>query len=99
MKEVSVKPLFDRVIVRKDDASMSKSGFHMPDSIKGRAVLGTVVSVGPGMRKPDGGFIEPCVKTNDRVFLREFTGYVVEWDGEQLFVYQENEIIGVVAEE
>lgn len=99
MKEFGVQPLFDRVFVKKDDASTTKSGFHLPETVKGRAVLGTVVAVGPGMRsQEDGKYITPCVKIGDRVFLREFTGYVVNWEGEQVFVYQENELIGVVKE-
>lgn len=97
MKECSVQPLFDRVFVKKDDANTTKSGFIMPQTVKGRALLGTVVAVGPGMRSTeDGKYITPCVKVGDRVFLREFTGYVIECDGEQLFVFQENEILGVV---
>lgn len=99
MKDFPVQPLFDRVFVRKDDASTTKSGFHLPESVKGRAVLGTVVAVGPGMRsQEDGKFITPCVKAGDRVFLREFTGYVVNYGGEQVHVFQENEIIGVLKE-
>lgn len=95
-KPFPVHPLFDRVFVRKDDASMTDSGFHLPETVKGRAVTGTVVAVGDGMRKPDGGWITPCLKPGDRVFLREFTGYVVRWGAEDVHVFQENEILGVI---
>lgn len=98
MESFGVEPLFDRVFVKKDDASVTKSGFHLPETVKGRAVLGTVVAVGPGMRKPDGGYITPAVKVGDRVFLREFTGYIVNWNDVQVHVFQENEILGIVRE-
>ena len=94
-----VEPLFDRVFVKKDNSSMTKSGFHLPETVKGRSVLGTVVAVGPGIRNPDGEYIKPYVKVGDRVFLREFTGYVVNWGEEQVHVFLENEILGVVRED
>ena len=98
MEEFAVRPLFDRIFVKKNDAKQTASGFHLPETVKGRAVIGTVVAVGEGMRKPDGGFIDPVVKVGDRVFLREFTGYVINWEDEQVHVFQENELIGVLRE-
>lgn len=93
-----IEPLFDRVFVKKDDAQVTKSGFHLPDTVKGRAVTGTVVAVGPGRYSVDKGqFIPMSVKVGDRVFLKAFDGYVMDVPetGEQVFIFSENEIIGV----
>ena len=94
-----IQPLFDRVFVKKADASQTKSGLHLTETVKGRAVTGTVVAAGPGLRSlEDGKFITPCVKVGDTVFVKEFTGYIVRFGGEEVHVFQENEIIGVVSE-
>ena len=91
----SIKPLFDRVFVKKDEVEQTKSGLHLPQSVKGRAVTGTVVAVGDGHLNVDTGkFVPLSVKPGDKVYVKEFTGYVIEWEGEKLFVFQEGEIIG-----
>jgi chaperonin GroES len=93
----AVKPLYDQVFVKKDDEDKTKSGLHLPQSVKGRAVVGTVVAVGPGLLSPyTGDFLPMTVREGDRVFLREFTGYIIRYDDEEVHVFKENEIIGVI---
>lgn len=92
-----VKPLYDQVFVKKDDESQTKSGLHLTQSVKGRAVRGTVIAVGPGLLSPyTGGYLPMTVKEGDRVFLKEFTGYIIKVDDEEVHVFKENEIIGVI---
>lgn len=108
--EFPIRPLFDNVFVRKDDASKTESGLHLPQSVKGRAVTGTVVAVGPGHLNVDTGNFVPCsVKVGDRVFLREFSGtfinltrvgdkYKSDTKDWEIFVFHENEILGILKE-
>jgi co-chaperonin GroES (HSP10) len=92
-----IEPLFDRVFVKKDEAKKTESGLHLPETVKGRAVTGIVVAVGPGQRNHLGKFLPTCVKTGDRVFLKEFSGYIIKYkDEEEIFVFNENELIGVM---
>lgn len=92
-----IEPLFDRVFVQKDPAKTTESGLHLPDTVKGRAVTGTVIAVGPGQRNHLGEYLPMSIKVGDRVFLKEFSGYVIRYqDEEEVFVFTENEIIGVV---
>jgi len=95
-----IEPLMDRVFVRKDDMSVDKdTGFHLPDTVKGRAQTGTVVACGPGyLNVQTGDFYPMQVKVGDKVFLKEFDGYIVRYAGQEVFVFTEKEIIGVVAE-
>lgn len=94
-----IEPLYDRVLVKKDDMSQTESGFHLPDTVKGRASTGTVVAAGPGRYSVDRGEVIPItLKVGDRVFVKAFDGYVVEYEGEKVFVFSENEIIGRVRE-
>jgi chaperonin GroES len=97
MMTFPVKPLYDQVFVKKDDESKTKSGLHLTQSVKGRAVIGTVVAVGPGLLSPySGNFLPMSVEEGDRVFLREFTGYIIKYEDEEVHVFKENEIIGVI---
>lgn len=92
-----IEPLYDRVFVKKDEAETTQSGFHLPDSVKGRAVTGTVVAVGKGRYSVEKGEHVPMdVKAGDKVFLKAFDGYVVEIpEHGKVFVFSENEILGV----
>jgi len=94
-----VKPLYEQVFVKKAEESTTESGLHLTQTVKGRAVTGVVVAVGPGLLSPfTGGYLPMQVKEGDRVFLKEFSGYIVKWEGEEVHVFKENEIIGVIPE-
>jgi chaperonin GroES len=95
-----VQPLFDNVFIEKDDATTTASGLHLPQSVKGRAVTGTVVAVGPGHLNVDTGAYVPCsVKIGTRCFLREFSGYIIRYKEHELFVFKESEILGILKEQ
>jgi len=100
MSEFPIKPLFDRVFVKKDSADKTVSGFHLPQTVKGRAVTGTVLAVGEGRYSAEQGkFIPMTLKAGDRVYVKEFTGYTIRFkDEEEVFVFLENEIIGRLIE-
>ena len=95
-----IRPLFDRVLVKKDESAQTKSGLHLPQTVKGRATTGTVVAVGDGHLNVDTGkFVPLKLKVGDRVYIKEFTGYYIELKGEKLFVFAESEIIGLLPQD
>jgi len=92
-----VLPLYDQVFVKKADESTTSSGLHLPQSVKGRAKHGEVVAVGPGLLNPHtGDFLPMQLKVGDRVLLKEYSGYIVQWNGQEAHIYKENEIIGII---
>lgn len=91
----AIKPLFDRVFVKKDSADKTESGLHLPQTVKGRAVTGTVVAVGDGhLNAETGKWVPLCLEVGDRVYVKEFTGYTIRWNDEEVHVFQAGEIIG-----
>jgi chaperonin GroES len=99
MSEFPIQPLFDRVFVKKDEDKLTKSGFHLPETVKGRAKTGTVVAVGHGWFNPTNGETIPLkVKVGDRVFIAEFDGHMIDYEGERVWIFRENEIIGLLKE-
>lgn len=89
-----IEPILDRIIVKKDDAEKD-SGFHLPDTVKGRSRTGVVVAAGPGrVNLETGNYIPLAVKAGDHVVLKEFDGYRFDWEGQTYFIFTENEIIG-----
>lgn len=94
-----IKPLYDQVFVKKSEDATTSTGIHLPQSVKGRAKTGEVIAVGPGLLSPfTGGYLPMQVKVGDSVFLKEFSGTIINWDGEEVHCLKENEIIGTIPE-
>jgi len=92
-----VQPLYDQVFIKKESEEKTKSGFHLPQSVKGQAEVGTVVAVGHGLLSPyTGGYLPMMVKEGDKVFLRAFSGHIVKYEGHEVHCMKENEIIGII---
>lgn len=100
-KQFPIQPLLDRVFVKKDDMSVDKkTGFFLPETVKGRAQTGTVVAVGPGyLDTQTGEFYSLDLKVGDRVFLKEFDGYIIRYDDLEFFVFSYKEILGKLIDE
>ena len=55
---------------------------------------GTVVAVGPGGRNSEGTTVPMSLKEGDKVILPNYGGTEVKMDDKDLFIYNEEEILG-----
>lgn len=92
---VTIRPLFDRVLVKRSEPPTHKSGLFIPTSEK--PTDGVVLAVGTG-RVSEGGVVTPLlVKEGDRVAFTKYGGTEVEMaDGEQLLLLREADILGII---
>ena len=92
-----VRPLQDRVIVRRIEEQEQKSagGIIIPDTAKEKPQEGKVVAVGPG-KKEDGKVLALDVKASDRVLFGKYAGTEIKLDGEEHLILREEDILGVV---
>ena len=94
---MNLRPLQDRVIVRRvDSESVTKGGIVIPDAATEKADQGTVLAVGPGKRNKDGEVVALDVVAGDRVLFGKFSGQTVKVDGEELLILKEEDILGVI---
>ncbi len=98
MAGTSVRPMFDRVLVKREEPQeIMKGGIVLPDTAKEKPLEGRVIKVGQGRRKEDGeGFIAPQVKEGDRVLIGKYSGTEVKIDGEEYVIVREDDILAVV---
>ena len=91
-----VRPLQDRVIVRRIEEQEQKSagGIIIPDTAKEKPQEGKVVAVGPG-KKEDGKVLALDVKAGDRVLFGKYAGTEIKLDGEEQ-ILREEDILGVI---
>lgn len=95
---MTLRPLHDRVIIRRDDSeTVSAGGIALPGQATEKANRGTVVAVGPGIARPNGTFCETVVEVGDRVLFGPYAGSsTLKHDGETLLVLSESEILAVL---
>jgi len=95
---MNLKPLSDRVVVRRvDSESVTKGGIVIPDAAAEKADQGTVLAVGPGRRNRETSeLIALDVKVGDQVLFGKFSGQTVKVDGEELLILREEDILGVI---
>lgn len=95
--KVAIRPLGDRVIVRRDESeTKSPGGIMIPDSAKHVPRKGVVLAVGNGVVGHNGERIELELKDGDYVVFDNYAGHEVEHGDETLTVLREHEVIGIL---
>jgi chaperonin GroES len=94
---VKIRPLQDRVIVKRvDEEEKSKGGIIIPDTAKEKPQEGKVVAVGKGKHGDDGKITPLDVKVNDRILFGKYSGTEINFDGEEHLIMREEDILGVI---
>jgi len=96
---MKLKPLYDRVVVKKIELEQKTAGgIILPDTAKEESQIGEVVTVGEG-RLLENGEIRPLkVNEGDKVLFSKYAGNEVKIDGEELLVIREEDILAIVEE-
>ena len=94
---MKIKPLHDRVLVRRiEEEKKTAGGIIIPDTAKEKPTQGEIVSVGAGARDESGKLIPMAVKAGDIILFAKWGGTEVKLDGEELLIMKESDILGIV---
>ena len=94
---VKVKPLGDRVLVKRLDAEeVTKGGIILPDAAQEKPREGRVIALGEGRVLDDGQRAEFQIKKNDRVIFSSYAGTEIKVDGDDLLILGEDDILAIV---
>ncbi|MDT7603007.1 MAG: chaperonin GroES [Acidobacteriota bacterium] len=94
----NIKPLHDRVIVRRiEEGEQVRGGIIIPDTAKEKPQEGEVVAVGEGKYRKDGTRQALDVKKGDRVLFGKYSSSEIKIDGEELLIMREDEILGIIS--
>ncbi|MBQ73657.1 MAG: co-chaperone GroES, partial [Gammaproteobacteria bacterium] len=87
---MSIRPLQDRVVVRRtEEETKSAGGIVIPDSAAEKPSQGEVIAVGPGKKLDSGTVQEVDLKAGDRILFGQYAGSTVKIDGEELLIMNE----------
>lgn len=93
---MKIQPLFDKVVIKKDEATSSTaSGIILTGSAKEKPSVATVIAVGSG-GLIDGKEVEMKVKEGDKVLYSQYAGSDFKLDGEEVTIIRQSDILAIV---
>jgi chaperonin GroES len=94
---VSIRPLNDRIIVRRmEEQEQMRGGLYIPDTAKEKPQEGEVLAVGNGKLLDNGQRIAIDLKSGDRILFGKYAGTEIKLDGEDYLILREDDVLGVV---
>jgi chaperonin GroES len=92
----SVRPLGDKILVRRDEAA-SKTGIFLPESSKDKPKTGIVEAVGTGALNTDTGERIPLtIKKGDRIIFTSYSGTEVKLNDQELLIMSEEDVLAII---
>lgn len=92
---MTLKPLFDRVVVKMTEAEeTTKGGIILTGSAKEKPQLAEVVAVGDGSPR-DGKSTAIKVKVGDKVLMSKYSGTEVKVDGVEYIIVNMGDILAI----
>ena len=94
---MNLKPLHDRVIVRRTaEETKTAGGIIIPDTAQEKPMEGEVLEVGSGSRN-ENGKLEPLdVKKGDKILFGKWSGTEVKMNGDEYLIMKESDIMGII---
>ena len=92
------RPLHDRVLVKRvEQDEKSAGGIIIPDTAQEKPMEGKVIAVGSGTRE-EGGKVTPLdVKAGDKILFGKWSGTEVTFEGDELIIMKESDILGIIS--
>src|SRR5438094_6872416 len=95
---MGLKPIGDRIIVRREAADeKTAGGILLPDTARNKPQKGEVLAVGPGRQLKDGKVAPPQVKVGDVVLFTNWAGDEFKGaKGDDVLLMREEDVLAVV---
>ena len=101
MPMVKVKPLGNRILVKRAEPKSTKGGILLPESSKEKPKQGQVIAVGPGKVDESGRLEKMQVKVGDKVIFVSYAGTEIKTPGmedEGYLIMSEDEVLAIIVE-
>lgn len=94
---MKVKPLHDRILVKRlEEKETKKGGIIIPDTAKEKPQEGEVIAVGPGKIGDDGKRQPMDVKAGDKILFGKYSGSEVKLDDKELLIMREEDVLCIL---
>jgi chaperonin GroES len=98
MTNKNIKPLGNRVLIKRSKALTTKGGILLPDTAQEKPKEGVVMAVGPGKADDNGKIEQMNVKIGDRVLFSSYSGTELKQlsEEEEFLIMSEDDILGIL---
>lgn len=94
--EIGVRPLHDRILVRRmAEEEKTSGGLFIPDTAKEKPQKGEVIATGKGRITEDGKVLPLEIKSGDKILFSKYAGTELKLDGQEYLMMREEDILGV----
>jgi|ERR1700722_1054947 len=93
-----IKPLGNRVLVKRAEMKLSRGGILLPETAQEKPRQGEVVAIGPGKIDDKGNLKKVNVRVGDQILFSSYAGTEVKTkdDGAEFLIMSEDDILGVL---
>ena len=94
----AIKPLGNRVLVKRSQARTTRGGILLPETAKETSEQGEIIAVGPGKRDEEGQLQLMNIKVGDQILFGRYAGSEVPSDGieSEYLILAEEDVLGVI---
>ena len=97
MAQVSVRPLHDRILVRRmTEEDKTAGGIIIPDSAKEKPQKGEVVATGNGRMTNEGKTIPLEIKAGDQILFGKYAGTELKLGADEFLMMREEDVLGIL---
>lgn len=94
---MKIKPLYDRVVLKRlEEEEVKKGGIIIPDTAKEKPQQAEVIAVGDGKVLENGQKVPLTVKPGDKVLIGKYSGTDVKVGDEEYVIVREDEILAII---
>jgi chaperonin GroES len=94
---MDIRPLHDRIIVRRlDEGEQTSGSIIIPDSAKEKPQKGKVIATGSGKVNDEGTRVPLDVKTGDLVLFGKYASQEVKLHGEEYLIMREDDVLAII---
>ena len=95
--ETKLRPLYDRIVVKRKDAKEQvRGGIIIPDTAKEKPQEGKVIAAGNGKVTEDGKKIPLDVKAGDRILFGKYSGSEVKIEDKEYLILREEDVLAIL---
>lgn len=94
-----IKPLGNRVLVKRSEVKTTRGGIILPDAAQEKPKQGEVVAAGPGKMDEEGNITPMNIHVGDQVLFSAYAGTEVKSENNndaEYLIMSEDDILGVL---
>lgn len=96
MSMKQIKPLGNRVVVRRKEAITTRGGILLPEAAQEKPRQGEVLAVGPGKMDEEGKVHPTQLEVGQEILFSSYAGTEYKTDDGEFLILSEDDVLAVV---